>query len=82
MNATDADPLPAVAAPTVGGAEGVAYESAGGLVSDPLFVGVSVTGPTAVGMIVNVCAADELLNVSTTAVESPPPEGLIVIVPE
>ena len=55
--------------------------SADGFVSEPLFVGVNVTGPTAVGVIVNVCAVDELVNVSTVAVESPPPEGVIVIVP-
>ena len=49
--------------------------------SDPLLVGVSVTGPTAVGVIVNVCAVDELENVSTVAVDNPPPLGVIVIVP-
>jgi hypothetical protein len=32
-------------------------------------------------MMENVCAADELLKVRTTAVESPPPEGVIVTVP-
>ena len=52
-----------------------------GFVRAVLFVGVSVTGPTAVGVIVNVCAADELLNVKTTGVESPPPDGVIVMVP-
>jgi hypothetical protein len=30
---------------------------------------------------VNVCAADELLNVSTIGVDNPPPEGVIVMVP-
>jgi hypothetical protein len=53
-----------------------------GFASNPLFVGVSVTGPTAVGVIVNVCARAELLKVRTTGVESPPPDGVIVIVPE
>jgi hypothetical protein len=47
-----------------------------------VLVGVSVTGPTAVGVIVNVCAADELLNVSTTGFEIPPPEGVMVMLPE
>ena len=49
--------------------------------SDPLLVGVSVTGPTAVGVMVNVCAVDELENVSTVAVDNPPPLGVIVIIP-
>ncbi len=40
-----------------------------------------MTGPTAVGAMVNVCAAAELLNVRTIAVDSPPPEGVMVIVP-
>ena len=44
-------------------------------------VGVKVTGPTAVGVIENVCAADELVKVNGIAVESPPPEGVMVIVP-
>ena len=44
-------------------------------------VGVNVTGPTANGVMVNVCAVEEFVNVSTVAVESPPPEGVIVIVP-
>jgi hypothetical protein len=43
--------------------------------------GVSVTGPTAVGVIVNVCPAEELLNVSTVGVDNPPPDGVTVIVP-
>jgi hypothetical protein len=30
---------------------------------------------------VNVCAVWELLNVSTVAAESPPPDGVIVMVP-
>jgi hypothetical protein len=47
----------------------------------PLLAGVKLTGPTAVGAMVNVCAVDELLNVSTTGVDNPPPEGVIVIVP-
>ena len=64
-----------------GAAGGVLYVKALGFVKDPLFVGVNVTGPTAVGVIVNVCAVDELVNVSTVAVESPPPAGVIVIVP-
>jgi hypothetical protein len=51
------------------------------LVSEPLLPGVSVTGPTTVGVIVNVCAAAELLNVKVIVVDSPPPDGLTVIVP-
>ena len=46
-----------------------------------MFVGVRVTVPVDVGVIVNVCAVDELENVNTVGVESPPPEGVIVIVP-
>jgi len=44
-------------------------------------VGVSATGPTAVGVTVNVCAAAELLNVSTKGVANPPPDGVTVTVP-
>ena len=55
--------------------------SAAGLASEPLLAGVKLTGPTAVGVMVNVCATDELLNVSTTGVDSPPPDGVIVTVP-
>jgi hypothetical protein len=51
------------------------------LVSEPLFVGVNVTGPTAVGVTVKVCAVGELLKVSMIAVLSPPPDGVIVMVP-
>jgi hypothetical protein len=43
--------------------------------------GVNVTGPAAVGVTVNVCAADELLNVSTMGADRPPPKGVIVTVP-
>jgi hypothetical protein len=55
--------------------------SAVGFDSEPLLVGVSVTGPTAVGVTVKVCATDELLNVSTTAADNPPPDGVTVTVP-
>jgi hypothetical protein len=51
------------------------------LLSEPLFDGVRVTGPTVPGVIVKIWAAEELLNVSVTALDSPPPEGVIVIVP-
>jgi len=44
-------------------------------------VGVSVTGPTVVGAMVKVCGVAELLNVSTVADDTPPPEGAIVTVP-
>jgi hypothetical protein len=50
-------------------------------VSEPLLLGVRVTGPGMVGVMVNVWGAAELLNVSTTGVDSPPPEGVNVIVP-
>lgn len=43
--------------------------------------GVSVTGPNEVGVIVNVCASDELLNVLTIDPVRPPPERLIVMFP-
>jgi hypothetical protein len=81
VNDTVACPLPAVAVPIVGALGGVAYVRAGGLVSEPLLLAVSVTGPTAVGVMVNVCDAAELLNVSVIGVDRPPPDGVIVIVP-
>jgi hypothetical protein len=34
-----------------------------------------------VGLTVNVCAAAGLLNVSTIAVDKPPPDGVMVTVP-
>jgi hypothetical protein len=55
--------------------------SAGGFANEPLLRGVSTTGPTAVGVMVNVRDAEEPLNASTIAVDSPPPEGVMVIVP-
>ena len=73
---------PAVTELMVGAAGGVLYANGDAFVSDPLLVPVSKTGPTAVGVTVNVCAADELVKVSTVAVESPPPEGVIVMLPE
>jgi len=48
---------------------------------EPLFVGVSVTGPADVGVIVNVCAAAVFLKFKMTAFESPPPDGVIVMLP-
>jgi hypothetical protein len=51
------------------------------LLNDPLLDGVNVTGPRVVGVIVNVWATAEFVKVKTIGVESPPPEGLIVIVP-
>ena len=44
-------------------------------------LGVRITGPTAVGVIVNVCEADELLKVRTMGLDRPPPVGVMVIVP-
>ncbi len=51
------------------------------MVSDALFVGVRVTAPPDVGVMANVCATDELLKVRTMGVESPPPLGVMVMVP-
>ena len=81
VNDTVACALPAVAVPIVGAPGGVAYVRGDGLVREPLLLGVSVTGPTAVGVIVNVCGTAELLNVSVIGVDRPPPDGVIVIVP-
>jgi hypothetical protein len=49
-------------------------------VSTPLFVAVRVTGPAAVGVTVKVCGVAEV-NVSTIGVVSPPPEGVMVMLP-
>jgi hypothetical protein len=92
---TTSDPPPGVAVPIVGGPGDVAQLNARGSTSDALFVVVTVTGPTEVGVTVNVCAADELLNVLTIAgracrgflvlvtiaAVAPPPLTVIVIVP-
>ena len=51
-----------------------------GLVSDPLFVGVSVIVPAVVGVIVNVCATAEE-KVRTVGLSPKPAVGVIVIVP-
>jgi hypothetical protein len=37
--------------------------------------------PAAVGVIVNVCGAEELLKVNTIGADNPPPDGVIVTVP-
>jgi hypothetical protein len=55
--------------------------STAGFDNEPLFPGVSDTGPTAVGVIVKVWAAEELLNVRTMFEVIPPPEGVRVMVP-
>ncbi len=55
--------------------------SAEGFDSEPLLLGVRVIGPTPVGVMVKVWAAEELENVRTMGVLSPPPDGVIVIVP-
>ena len=54
-----------------------------GLVSEPLFVGVRVIDPAAVGVMVKVWAADELVNVRTIgdSPAAPGPVGVRVIVP-
>jgi hypothetical protein len=62
-------------------AASAAYVIAAGLLSVPEFVGVSVTVPGLVGVIVNVCAEIELVNVRTIGVERPPPLGAMLIVP-
>jgi hypothetical protein len=49
--------------------------------SEPLLDAVRVTGPTAVGVIVNVCGVAELLKVRMIGVLKPPPLGVIVMVP-
>ena len=81
VNDTVICPLPPVAVPITGASGGVAYVRAAGFVSIPLLLGVSVTGPKAVGVIVNVCDAAELLYVNVIGVDTPPPDGVIVIVP-
>ena len=55
--------------------------SAAGFDSEPLFVAVRLTGPTAVGVMSNVCAAAELLKVRVMGELSPPPVGVMVTVP-
>ena len=55
--------------------------SAAGFDSAPLLDGASVTGPVAVGVMVNVCAAAELLKVKTIGMLNPPPVGVMVMVP-
>ena len=50
-------------------------------VSNPLLVSVSVTVPVTVGVIAKVCAAELFAHVSTMGVLSPPPLGVIVMVP-
>ena len=55
--------------------------SAAGFDSEPLLAGVSVTGPVAVGVMVNVCAVDEVLNVRVIGALNPPPVGVMVIAP-
>lgn len=78
--------LPGVAETDVGapGATALAvYVRLAGFVSEPLFVGVSVTVPATVGVTVNVWAADELLKVFTTGDRpaEPEPDGVRVMVP-
>ena len=82
VKATDAEPLPGVAVPATGASGFVAYDSTEGFVSPPSFEGVSVTGPGEAGVIVKVCAAADPLNVSTTAVDNPPPEGVMGEMPD
>jgi hypothetical protein len=81
LKAIDADALPAVATPIFGAAGGVAYVNAVGLARAGLLLGVRVTGPAAAGLIVNVCGAADPLKVSGMGVVSPPPDGVMVMVP-
>ena len=55
--------------------------SGAGFDSEPLLVGVSVTGPVDEGVMVNVCAAAESLKVRTMGALSPPPLGVMVMAP-
>jgi hypothetical protein len=55
--------------------------SAAGLDSEPLLLAVRVTGPTAVGVTVNVCAAAELPKVRVIGALKPPPAGVMVMAP-
>ena len=57
------------------------YERFEGLVNEPLLVGVSVTVPLVVGVIVNVCGVADEEKVRTIGVERPPPLGVMVMVP-
>jgi hypothetical protein len=78
---TVAEPFPAVVAPIVGAWGGVAYVKAAGFAREPLLLAVKVTGPTAAGVTVNVCAAAEPEKDRVIGALSPPPEGVIVIEP-
>ncbi len=46
-----------------------------------MLLGVNVTCPAAVGVMVNVCAAEEVLNVFVIVVLNPPPETAIEMSP-
>jgi len=50
-------------------------------VRNPLLVTVSVMAPITVGVMTKVCGAELFAHVSTTGVLSPPPLGVIVMVP-
>src|SRR6185437_14541064 len=81
VKATDADALPAVAVPIRGAPGGVAYVIAAGLTRTGLLLGVRVTGPTVVGVTVNVCGAADPLKVRAMGEVTPPPVGVMVMVP-
>jgi hypothetical protein len=83
---TDAVTSPGVATTEVGAFGTEALEVSvitDGFVKPPLFVGVRIIEPVACGVIVNVCADADPLNVSTVGVRPvlPAPVGVIVIVP-
>ena len=83
---TDALVFPGVAVPTTGALGTTAfavYVSADGLLRPTPFVMVSVIVPDVNGVIVNVCADAELLNVKMVGDKpaEPVPDGVMVIVP-
>jgi hypothetical protein len=52
-----------------------------GFPKPPLLVGVNVTGPFETGVMVNVCGTTEFAKLNTSGALSPPPAGVIVMVP-
>jgi hypothetical protein len=81
VKAIDAEAFDATGFPIAGGPGGVPYVMATGSLSAPPLEGLRVTGPTAVGVIANVCGAEEAVKVRVTGVKRPPPDGVMVMVP-
>ena len=52
-----------------------------GLANAPLLLTVRITGPTVTGVMVNVCGVDEFVKVSVVPSKSPPPDGVMTMVP-